>query len=236
MIFLLQIGKSMWFKFDDSSSGLSNPPSMARILMVKRPTTAKLETMTRFWRLKKDLMMPHFWQEAMMSWKTSSTRVVRLWSFFSRKDFDQKSMVFYQNVWYLRVLIKYIMHKTHPSSKKLKDFFKSSIKNESRLYFDCTAVRSRTTFIILVCCRATSGHPIPHADWSKNAWRVISKKENLFSEHLFWAAKRPRAVNVSADGGKFWKNGGNHEFYVFLKLVHHNFPSFPIICQIDKAC
>ena len=150
MIFLLQIGKSMWFKFDDSSSGLSNPPSMARILMVKRPTTAKLETMTRFWRLRKDLMMPHFWQEAMMSWKTSSTYVVRLWSFFSRKDFDQKSMVFYQNVWYLRVLIKYIMHKTHPSSKKLKDFFKSSIKNESRLYFDCAVGPLSSSLFVVV--------------------------------------------------------------------------------------
>ena len=70
-------------------------------------------------------------------------------------------------------------------------------------------------YIILVCCRATSGHAIPHADWSKNAGRVISKKEVLFSEHLFWAGNRPRAVNVSADGGVFEKKGGNHEFYVF---------------------
>ena len=194
MLFLLQIGKSMWFKFDDSSSGLSNPPSMARILMVKRPTTAKLETMTRFWRLKKDLMMPHFWQEAMMSWKTSSTRVVRLWSFFSRKDFDQKSMVFYQNVWYLRVLIKYIMHKTHPSSKKLKDFFKSSIKNESRLYFDCTAVRSWTTFIILVCCRATSGHPIPHAGMliGQKMRGALSPKKKSYFHNIYFGLQNVR--------------------------------------------
>ena len=37
----------------------------------------------------------------------------------------------------------------------------------------------------LLSCHIRS--PKPHADWSKNAWRVISKKEKLFSEHLFWA-------------------------------------------------
>ena len=81
------------------------------------------------------------------------------------------------------------MHKTHPSSKKLKDFFKSSIKNESRLYFDCTQHRrpfaNHFHHPCLLSCHIRS--PKPHADWSKNAWRVISKKEKLFSEHLFWA-------------------------------------------------
>ena len=80
------------------------------------------------------------------------------------------------------------MHKTHPSSKKLKDFFKSSIKNESRLYFDCTAVRSRTTFIILVCCRATSGHPIPHAGMligQKMRGALSPKKKSYFHNIYF---------------------------------------------------
>ena len=77
------------------------------------------------------------------------------------------------------------MHKTHPSSKKLKDFFKSSIKNESRLYFDCTAVRSRTTFIIPVCCRATSGHPNLMLIGQKMRGALSPKKKNYFQNIYF---------------------------------------------------
>ena len=105
------------------------------------------------------------------------------------------------------------MHKTHPSSKKLKDFFKSSIKNESRLYFDCTAVRSRTTFITLGLLSCHIRSPKPHADWSKNAWRVISKKEKLFSEHLFWAVNTRRMCPPTAE--YFEKMAGIMNFMYF---------------------
>ena len=139
-------------------------------------------------------------------------------------------MVFYQNVWYLRVLIKYIMHKTHPSSKKLKDFFKSSIKNESRLYFDCAVGPLSSSLFVVV----------PHQVTQTSCWlvkkcvaRYLQKRKTIFRTSILGCKY---TENVSADGGIFWKNGGNHEFYVFLKLVHHNFPSFPIFCQIDKTC
>ena len=50
------------------------------------------------------------------------------------------------------------------------------------------SVRDHFHHPCLLSCHIRS--PKPHADWSKNAWRVISKKEKLFSEHLFWAVKR----------------------------------------------
>ena len=81
---------------------------------------------------------------------------------------------------------------------------------------------------------------VPHQVTQTSCWlvkkcvaRYLQKRKTIFRTSILGCKY---TENVSADGGIFWKNGGNHEFYVFLKLVHHNFPSFPIFCQIDKTC
>ena len=77
--------------------------------------------------------------------------------------------------------------------------------------FTLTALLDHFHHPCLLSCHIRS--PKPHADWSKNAWRVISKKEKLFSEHLFWAVNTRRMCPPTAE--YFEKMAGIMNFMYF---------------------